>query len=170
MRASLFPTVRHQYRMQMRVPYKKLIKDFADNFFSDPVLCTMSENIKTLDRNNMYAKEKDVFQDKKYRKHLTDEKKALDVIKKAMQKKKQADATAAEDSGSAVAVATATAAAAAAEGSGSVVATAMAEEGSGSAVATATAEEGSAVAMATASASVATEAEKSFMPSSSSSN
>ena len=158
MRASLFPTVRHQYRMQMRVPYKKLIKDFADNFFSDPVLCTMSENIKTLDRNNMYAKEKDVFQDKKYRKHLTDEKKALDVIKKAMQKKKQADATAAEGSGSAAAVATARAAAA--------VATATAEEGSGSAVATATAEEG--LGSATASASVATEAEKSSVPSSSS--
>eukprot|EP00964_Phaeocystis_antarctica_P038705 scaffold22138_cov59-Phaeocystis_antarctica.AAC.1 len=143
--------------MQMRVPYKKLITEFADNFFSDAVLCTMSESIKTLDRNDKYAKEKDVFHDTKYRTHLTDEKKALDVIKKAMQKKKKADATAAEGSGSAAAVATARAAAA--EGSGSVMATTMAEDALGSAVATATAEEGSAVATATASASVATEAE-----------
>ena len=132
--------------MQMRVPYKKLINEFADNFFSDAVLCTMTEDIGTLDRNGKYAKEKDVFKDKKYRAHLkeadeeVDEKKALEVIKgpalevirgpvkKAIEKKK-ADATAA-----AMAV----------------------EEGSGSVVATSTAEEGSAT--ATASAPVATEA------------
>ena len=100
--------------MQMRVPYKKLINEFADNFFSDAVLCTMTEDIGTLDRNDKYAKEKDVFKDKKYRAHL-DEKKALEVIKKAMQKKKKADATAVEGSGSAAAVATARTAATAAE-------------------------------------------------------
>ena len=81
----------------MRVPYKKLIEEFADNFFSRAVLCTMTESIGTLDRNDKYAKEKDVFQDKKYREHLkeADEKKALEVINKAI-KKKKADATAAE--------------------------------------------------------------------------
>eukprot|EP00964_Phaeocystis_antarctica_P058985 scaffold35009_cov51-Phaeocystis_antarctica.AAC.1 len=93
--------------MQMRVPYKKLIKEFADSFFSDPVLCTMAESIETLDRNDKYAKEKDVFQNKKYREHLkeandkkeADEKKeALEVIKKVRQKMKKADATAAEGS------------------------------------------------------------------------
>ena len=99
--------------MQMRVPYKKLINEFADNFFSDAVLCTMTEDIGTLDRNDKYAKEKDVFKDKKYRAHL-DEKKALEVIKKAV-KKKKADATAVEGSGSAAAVATARTAATAAE-------------------------------------------------------
>ena len=83
--------------MQMRVPYKKLIEEFAANFFSRAVMCTMTENIKTLDRNNTYAKEKDVFQDESYRKHLkeADEKKALDVINKAI-KKKKAEAAAAE--------------------------------------------------------------------------
>ena len=78
--------------------YKKLITEFADNFFSDAVLCTMTERIETLDRNDKYAKDKDVFQDKKYREHLkeADEKKALlEVINKAI-KKKKADATAAE--------------------------------------------------------------------------
>ena len=75
--------------------YKKLITEFADNFFSDAVLCTMTENIKTLDRNDKYAKEKDVFQDKKYREHLEVIEKALEVIEKAI-KKKKADATAAE--------------------------------------------------------------------------
>ena len=80
----------------MRVPYKKLIEEFADNFFSRAVLCTMTERIETLDRNDKYAKDKDVFQDKKYREHLkeADEKKALEVINKA--EKKKADATAAE--------------------------------------------------------------------------
>ena len=84
--------------MQMRVPYKKLIEEFAANFFSRAVMCTMTENIKTLDRNNTYAKEKDVFQDESYRAHLmkeADEKKALDVINKAI-KKKKAEAAAAE--------------------------------------------------------------------------
>ena len=82
----------------MRVPYKKLIEVFADNFFSRAVLCTMTERIETLDRNDKYAKDKDVFQDKKYREHLlkeADEKKALEVINTAI-KKKKADATAAE--------------------------------------------------------------------------
>ena len=47
--------------MQMRVPYKKLIKEFADNFFSSAVRCAMSERIETLDRNDEEEKEKDVF-------------------------------------------------------------------------------------------------------------
>ena len=83
--------------MQMRVPYKNLIKEFADSFFSRAVLCTMTESIETLDRNGRYAKEKDVFQDKSYRAHLkkADEKKVLDFINKAI-KKKKADAAAAE--------------------------------------------------------------------------
>ena len=94
--------------MQMRVPYKKLINEFADNFFSDAVLCTMTEDIGTLDRNGKYAKEKDVFKDSNYRAHLKEandkkeadnNKMALEVIKKAMEKKKKADATAAEGSG-----------------------------------------------------------------------
>ena len=47
--------------MQMRVPYKKLIKEFANNFFSSAVMCTMTERIETLDRNDEEEKEKDVF-------------------------------------------------------------------------------------------------------------
>ena len=62
--------------MQMRVPYKNLIKEFADSFFSRAVLCTMTESIETLDRNGRYAKEKDVFQDKSYREHLKEKKKS----------------------------------------------------------------------------------------------
>ena len=107
--------------IQLRVPYKKLIKEYVEDFFSHPVMCTMTESIETLDRNDKYAKGKDVFQDSNYRAHLkeafdeeADEKKALEVIKKAM-KKKKADATAAEGSGSAAAVATARTAATAAE-------------------------------------------------------
>ena len=47
--------------MQMRVPYKKLIKEFADNFFLSAVRCKMNERIETLDRNDEEEKEKDVF-------------------------------------------------------------------------------------------------------------
>ena len=74
------------------MPYKKLIEEFAENFFSHAVLCTMTESIATLDRNDKYALGKDVFKDPKYRKHLeeADDKKeaALEVINKALKKKK----------------------------------------------------------------------------------
>ena len=56
--------------MQMHVPYKKLIKEFAENFFSDAVLCTMTERIETLDREGEHALGKDVFKSTKYREHL----------------------------------------------------------------------------------------------------
>ena len=49
------------------MPYKKLIEEFAENFFSHAVLCTMTESIETLDRDDKYAQGKDVFQDKMYR-------------------------------------------------------------------------------------------------------
>ena len=35
----------------MRVPYKKLVEDYAKEFFSKPVLCTMGESINTLDQS-----------------------------------------------------------------------------------------------------------------------
>jgi len=54
----------------VRVPYKTLIEDYADKFFSDPVLCTMAENIDSLKGRDEHAMEKDVFQDPKYRKHV----------------------------------------------------------------------------------------------------
>ena len=60
--------------MQMRVPYKKLIKEFANNFFSSAVRCTMTERIETLDRNDEDSQEKDVFQ--------------VQVLKEAEKKKK----------------------------------------------------------------------------------
>ena len=59
--------------MQMRVPYKKLIKEFANNFFSSAVRCTMTERIETLDRNDD-TQGKDVFQ--------------VQVLKEAEKKKK----------------------------------------------------------------------------------
>ena len=54
----------------VRVPYKTLIEDYADKFFSDPVLCTMAENIDSLKGRDEHAMEKDVFQDPKYREHV----------------------------------------------------------------------------------------------------
>jgi len=84
----------------MRVPYKTLIKEFADNFNSKAVLCTMTETLETLDRNAKYAKEKDVFQDKEYQqrlKELAKEKKGADDKETANEKKK-VDATEAEKS------------------------------------------------------------------------
>ena len=54
----------------VRVPYKTLIEDYADKFFSDPVLCTMAENIDSLKGRDEHAMEKDVFQDHKYRRHV----------------------------------------------------------------------------------------------------
>ena len=78
--------------MQVRVPYKKLIKEFADNFFSSAVRCTMTERIETLDREGEHALGKDVFKNTKYREHLDEEaddtKEALGVITKAIKKKK----------------------------------------------------------------------------------
>ena len=82
------------------MPYKKLIKEFAENFFSHAVLCTMSESIETLGREDEYALGKDVFKDTKYRTHLQeaddkreadDKKEALEVINKAVKKKKKAN-------------------------------------------------------------------------------
>ena len=82
------------------MPYKKLIEEFAKNFFSHAVLCTMTESIETLDREDEYALGKDVFKDTKYRTHLQeaddkreadDKKEALEVINKAVKKKKKAN-------------------------------------------------------------------------------
>ena len=52
--------------VQVREPFEKLIKEYADNFFSKPVLCTMNENIESL-RTEKYSMEKDVFQSGEYR-------------------------------------------------------------------------------------------------------
>ena len=84
--------------MQMRVPYKKLIKEFADNFFSSAVRCKMNERIETLDRNDEEEKEKDVF---KVQVSFNQKKEA------AKKEKKKSDEAAAVD---AAAVTTATAA------------------------------------------------------------
>ena len=54
----------------VRVPYQTLIEEYADKFFSDPVLCTMGEEIGKLKGRDEHAMEKDVFQDRKYRKHV----------------------------------------------------------------------------------------------------
>ena len=54
----------------VRVPYQTLIEEYADKFFSNPVLCTMGEEIGKLKGRDEHAMEKDVFQDPKYREHV----------------------------------------------------------------------------------------------------
>jgi len=78
---------------QVRVPFKALIKQYADNFFSAPVLCTMSETMETLNRTDKHSMEKDVFQNKKYRKYVEkkNEKEDDEQINKLADKKKKAD-------------------------------------------------------------------------------
>ena len=54
--------------VQVRTPYKKLVETYAEEFFSKAILCKMDENIDSLERNDTFAIEKDVFQDPEYRK------------------------------------------------------------------------------------------------------
>ena len=56
----------------MREPFPKLIEEYANNFFSKPVLCTMSERIgsHSLNRTDKHCMEKDVFQSDEYRLHV----------------------------------------------------------------------------------------------------
>ena len=80
--------------VQVRTPYKKLVETYAEEFFSKAILCKMDENIDSLERNDTFAIEKDVFQDPEYRKLMLayaqglKEKKANEVIEKAIKKKK----------------------------------------------------------------------------------
>ena len=80
--------------VQVRTPYKKLVETYAEEFFSKSILCKMDEDIDTLERNDTFAIEKDVFQDPEYRKLMLayaqglKEKKANEVIEKAIKKKK----------------------------------------------------------------------------------
>ena len=80
--------------VQVRTPYKKLVETYAEEFFSKAILCEMDESIDTLERNDTFAIEKDVFQDPEYRKLMLayaqglKEKKANEVIEKAIKKKK----------------------------------------------------------------------------------
>ena len=83
----------------VRVPYKTLIEDYADKFFSDPVLCTMAENIDSLKGRDEHAMEKDVFQNSKYREHV-----------KKLNKKKRAASLAAAPTAAAAPVAASSAA------------------------------------------------------------
>ena len=80
--------------VQVRTPYKTLVETYAKEFFSKSILCEMDEDIDTLERNDTFAIEKDVFQDPEYRKLMLayaqglKEKKANEVIEKAIKKKK----------------------------------------------------------------------------------
>ena len=87
--------------VQVRTPYKKLVETYAEEFFSKAILCKMDEDIGTLERNDTFAIEKDVFQDPEYRKlmlayaqglkeALKKEKKANEE-KEAMKKKKASE-------------------------------------------------------------------------------
>lgn len=36
--------------MQVRVPYQKLIEEYAEKLMPEPILCEMGKSIQTLDR------------------------------------------------------------------------------------------------------------------------
>ena len=61
LRASLRSNIRHHYRTQVRVPYKKLIEKYATEFFSSSVLCTMGESIDALEGRKECHMEEDIF-------------------------------------------------------------------------------------------------------------
>ena len=71
--------------VQVRTPYKKLVETYAEEFFSKAILCKMDENIDSLERNDTFAIEKDVFQDPEYRKLMLA---YAQVLKDALKEKK----------------------------------------------------------------------------------